>query len=206
MSLELLNTIGTMITVIIIATAAIAALVQLKHLRANNQINAMIAIGGEFEAQHFRDSLDLVRRRLGQALELPLFRELVASVVYAEPPPDVDSETKEVRRAAILIGNSYEELGILMKHGVVDETMFLDRYSRNIRGTWRLLAPFIGFMRKVAVDPAIYENFELLVVRAEDFDRSHPSVYPAGVRRLDVDSSWPIPPRVVKPAPSESPA
>ena len=206
MPLELLNTIGTLVTVIIVATAAIAALVQLRHLRASNQINAMLAIGAEFEAQHFRDSLDLLRRRLGQALELPLFRELVASVIYAEPPPDVDSETKEVRRAAILVGNSYEELGILMKHGVVDETMFLDRYSRNIRGTWRLLAPFIGFMRKVAADPAIYENFELLVVRAEEFDRAHPSAYPAGVRRLDLDSSWPIPPHIAKPAPSEGSA
>ena len=204
MSLELLNTVGTLVTVLIVATAAIAALVQLRHLRASNQINAMLAIGAEFEAQHYRESLDLIRRKLGQALEMPGFRELIASVLHATPSPDVDAEAKEIRRAAIHVGNSFEELGILMKHGVVDETMFLDRYSRVIRGTWRLLCPFIAFMRKVAGDPAIYENFELLVVRAEDFDRAHPSAYPTGVRRLDVDSPWPVPDLGSGSAPSRS--
>jgi hypothetical protein len=205
MSLELLNTIGALVTVIIIAAAAVAALVQLKHLRASNQINAMLAIGAEFEAQHYRDSADLVRSRLGQALEVPGFRELMASVLHGSPAPELNQEAKEVRRAAVHVGNLFEELGILMRHGVIDRTMFLDRYSRVIRGSWRLLAPFIAFMRKVAGDTAIYENFELLVVRAEDFDREHPSTYPTGVRRLDVDSPWPVPPFGAITSPSGSP-
>jgi hypothetical protein len=45
MSLELINTLGTVTTVAIVAAAAIAALVQLRHLRAGNQINAMLSIG-----------------------------------------------------------------------------------------------------------------------------------------------------------------
>jgi hypothetical protein len=194
LSLELLNTIGTLVTVIIVATAAIAALVQLRHLRASNQINAMIAIGAEFETKEYRDSSDLVRRRLALALEMPVFREVMASVIRGVPPPEVDAETKEVRRAAILIGNKFEELGILAKHGVVDDSMFLDRYSRNIRIAWTMLTPFIALMRKIADDSAIYENFELLVVKAENFDREHPSAYPPGVRRLNIESSWPVPP------------
>lgn len=206
MSLELLNTIGTLVTVIIVATAAIAALVQLGHLRASNQINAMLSIGAEFEAPHYRDALDLVRRELGQALVTPHFRELIASVINGTAPPDIEANAKLVRLAAIRVGNSFEELGILMKHGIVDETMFLDRYSRIIRGSWRLLAPFIAFMRKVANDQAIYENFELLVVRAEDFDRTHPSAYPASARRLEIDSPWPIPSPVTDAAPKESTA
>ena len=194
MSLELLNTIGTLVTVIIVATAAVAALVQLRHLRASNQINAMIAIGAEFEAKEYRDSADLVRRRLEPALATPIFRELMASVIRGMPPPDVDAESKEVRRSAVLIGNKFEELGILAKHGVIDEAMFLDRYSRNIRMAWTMLTPFIAHMRKIAGDSAIYENFEFLVVKAENFDREHPSAYPPGVRRLGIESSWPVSP------------
>ena len=37
MSLELVNTFGTLLTVAIIAATAIAAMVQLRHLRASNQ-------------------------------------------------------------------------------------------------------------------------------------------------------------------------
>jgi len=101
LSLELLNTVGTLVTVIIVATAAIAALVQLRHLRASNQINALIAVSAEFEAQRFRNALDLVRLRLAS---------LMLSVVRGLPPPNIDDEAKEVRRSAILIGNHFEEI------------------------------------------------------------------------------------------------
>jgi len=206
LSLELLNTIGTLVTVLIVATAAIAALVQLRHLRASNQITAMISIGAAFEDKEFRDALDLVRRHLAQAIEMPVFREYVATLTRGITPPDVDAEKKEVRRAAILMGNRFEELGIMLKHRIVDEAMFLDRYSRNIRGAWRALVPLIAFMRKVADDPAIYENFELLVVRAEEFDRAHPSAYPVGVRRLEDASPWPVPAASPTSAPTEGQA
>jgi hypothetical protein len=54
MSLELLNAIGTLLTVTIVAATAIAALVQLRHLRAGNQINAMLRIGEELGAKFTR--------------------------------------------------------------------------------------------------------------------------------------------------------
>jgi len=116
------------------------------------------------------------------------------SVVRGLPPPNVDDEAKEVRRSAIRIGNHFEEIGILMKHGVIDEAIFLDRYSWNIRMAWQLFGSFVASNRKVAGDTALFENFELLVVRAENFDRAHPSGYPAGVRRLNVESARPVPP------------
>ncbi len=47
MSLELTNNLGTVTTVVIVAAAALAGLVQLRHLRAGNQINAMLTIGEE---------------------------------------------------------------------------------------------------------------------------------------------------------------
>jgi hypothetical protein len=192
MSLELLNTIGTLVTVIIVATAAIAALVQLRHLRASNQINAQLAVGAAFDDQRFRDSMDLVRRSLALSMETPTFRELIT--LRGAPVPDTKNDETALRNAAILCGNKFEELGILVKHRMIDEMMCLDRFSRNIERAWNVLCPFVAFVRKFTGDAAIYENFEYLAVRAEDFHRAHPTSYPAGARRMNVESSWPIPP------------
>jgi len=194
MSLELLNTVGTLVTVVIVATAAIAALIQLRHLRASNQINAQLAVGAAFDDPRFRDSMDLVRRSLARSMETPAFRELIISVPAGVPLPKIDEEATALRNAAILCGNKYEELGILVKHRMIDETMCLDRFSRNIERAWSVLSPFVAFVRKVTDDAAIYENFEFLVVRAEDFHHARASSYPAGIRRLNVESSWPVPP------------
>lgn len=44
MSLELSNTLATLTTTIIIAATAVAAIVQLRHLRASNQIAGQLAL------------------------------------------------------------------------------------------------------------------------------------------------------------------
>ena len=168
MSLELLNTFGTLTTVVIVATAAVAALVQLRHLRAGNEINALLTVGNEFQSQAFRDAMHLANHRLAPMLEEPLFREYAASVARNLSPPEVNAEYIEVRRAAILIGNMYEELGVLIKHGTVDREIFLDRYSTTVINMWDKLAPFLGFIRAAADDSAIFENFEFLAVCSQD--------------------------------------
>ena len=58
MSLELVNTIGTLLTASIIAATAITAIIQLRHLRAGNQIAAMLQIGQEFVAMRGRTAPD----------------------------------------------------------------------------------------------------------------------------------------------------
>jgi hypothetical protein len=193
MSLELLNTLGTLTTVAIVAATAIAALVQLRHLRAGNQINAMLSIGENFANPAFRDSLYLVNRRLAAALEDPAFREYTAAISRRRPPPDVDEEYVALRRAANIIGNTYEELGILVKNHIVDRELFLDRYYGVIIGAWERLEKFNAFSRDVERNTAGWENFEYLTVLSQDWARLHPSAYPAGVRRLPVHNPWPVP-------------
>src|SRR5499425_2533808 len=116
MSLELLNTFGTMLTAAIIAATAIAAMVQLRHLRAGNQINAMLSIGNQFDAKEFRDSLTLVQHNLESALEDPSLREYIAARNRRVPLPAVTGEYRDLADAARLVGNTYEELGILVKN------------------------------------------------------------------------------------------
>jgi hypothetical protein len=95
----------------------------------------------------------------------------------------------------VLVGNWYEELGILVKNGAIDEEFVLDRWSQNITSAWRRLLPLIAWMRKAQNIDSLWENFEYLTVLAEDWFVRHPAgTYPAGVRRLQMPETWPVPP------------
>ena len=194
MSLELVNTFGTLLTVAIIAATAIAAMVQLRHLRAGNQISAMLSIGNQFNDKGFRDALALVRHKAAAALDDQLYRAYDLALNRNQPLPTVPEDHAELRRAMVLIANTYEELGILVKNGIVDKNLFLDRYCWEIAGFWRRLEGHTAFERAATGSDAIWENFEYLAVLSQDWMREHPSAYPKGVRRLQLHNRWPVPP------------
>ena len=193
MSLELVNTFGTLLTTGIIAATAIAAMVQLRHLRASNQINAMFSIGNQLHGKAFRDALTLVAHDLEDALEQRAYREYDAARTLGMRVPAVSDEYRALRDAVILVGNTYEEVGILVKNGTVDRQMFLDRFSSVIVGSWRRLENSIAFARAVTNDDRLWENFEYLAVIADDFVSHHGSTYPKGVRKMQLHNPWPVP-------------
>lgn len=194
MSLELVNTIGTVTTVVIVAAAAIAALVQLRHLRAGNQINAMLSIGEKLQSEAFQQAQDSISRQLKSALEDATYRDYNTALGRGLPTPDVEPRYVELRRAAVLIGNCIEELGILVKNGIVDQKLFLDRYTFVVVRNWNILGGFTALSREATGMNALWENFEYLTVLCQDWERLHPSSYPKGVRRLELHNPWPVPP------------
>ena len=193
-SLELVNTFGTLLTVAIIAATAVAAIVQLRHLRAGNQINSMLSISNQFNDKAFRDADLIVRQEVASALDDPLYRSYTLALARNEAPPTVPANYVEIRSAVVLVANTYEELGILVKNGIIDENIFLDRYCWYIARTWRSLENAVGFTRAAVGNNAIWENFEYLTALSQDWMVKHPSTYPAGVRRLQVHNPWPVPP------------
>src|SRR5215469_1701033 len=80
MSLDFINSVAPLLTVVIVAATAIAALVQLKHMRAGNQITAMLSIGEEFSGKLFADAANLLRAKLNAAMEDPVYREYEAAM------------------------------------------------------------------------------------------------------------------------------
>ncbi len=194
MRFELLNTIGTLLTVIIIGATAIAAMVQLRHLRAGNQITAMLSIGNNFDASSYRDAIALIGQKLDEALADPAFRSYEIAWPRGLRPPEVEPEFVEIRRAAILVGNTYEELGLLVKTGIVDQGLFLEHYWGNILDEWKQLGTYTAFVREANGRAALWENFEYLAALAEDWRDSHPTTYPKGIRRMEVHNPWPVPP------------
>jgi hypothetical protein len=196
MSFEIINTLATLTTVVIVAATAVAALTQLRHLRAGNQINAMLSIANQFDEKEFRDALFLVHEKLDSAMDDSRFREFYLAVVRRQTAP-ATPEQRELLDAARFIANTYEELGILVKNGIVDKDLFLDRYSWVINRAWENMQRLVAFARSVTGKDAIWENFEYLVVLAQDWMEQHESSYPKGVRRLQLHNPWPIPPMPV---------
>jgi hypothetical protein len=193
MSLELINTLATLTTVVIVAATAVAALTQLRHLRAGNQITAMLSIANQFDEKEFRDALALVHQNLDAAMDDPGFREYHVSIVRQQPATSPQPEHRELFDAARFIANTYEELGILVKNGIVDKDLFLDRYRWVISRAWNRMQRLIAWARAVSGMDAIWENFEYLAVLSEDYMEKHASTYPSGVRRLKPHNPWPVP-------------
>src|SRR5215469_6753110 len=177
MSLELINALASLLTVCIIAATAIAAIVQLRHLRAGNQIAAMLAIGEELSDQRFRDANRTIVEqytKLADDAEFRAYNFARDSGAQAKLDPDFE----EVRRAISFVCNAYEELGILVKNGIVDKELFLDRYSWVIFGMWRRIDKAVADARHDTGQAAVWENFEYLAVLSEAWLRDHPSAYP----------------------------
>jgi hypothetical protein len=191
MSLELLNALASLLTVCIIAATAIAAMIQLRHLRAGNQITAMLAIGEELNSKTFRDANSLLRHRFDALIDDPKFRAYNAEADRGASH-DLVPEYEAVRDAATTVGNSFEELGILVKQGIVDKDIFLDRYSWVIVRAWNRLEKAVADSRKATGMAALWENFEYLAVIAEDWIRERPSTYPTGIRRMPMRERPPL--------------
>jgi hypothetical protein len=194
MSLELVNTLGTLITVAIIAATAIAAMGQLRHLRAGNQISAMLSISNQFDEKEFRDALVLIQHKLDATMDDPRLREFDVAIQRGLPVQSEFEESRRIYDAARLVANTYEELGILVKNEIVDRDLFLDRYCWVILSTWKRMRRRVAWLRELTGQPAIWENFEYLTVLSEDWMREHESTYPKGLRRLELHNPWPVPP------------
>ena len=195
MSLELWNTFATFGTFVVIAATAIAGLIQLRHLSAGNQINALLSIGEEFKGQAYGNAWYLVNAKLEQALEDRAFRDYVIALQRGLTPPDVDPQYVELHRATLLVGNTHEDLGVLVKNGIVDKDLFFDRYTSLIDRAWKRLEIFTALLRGAAGSQTPWENFEYLAVPSEQWVQGHPNTYPKDLKRLKLRNPWPVPPR-----------
>ena len=64
MSLELLNTLASIGTFVVIGATAIAAVVQLRHMRANNQLEGLLDVLARVEDESFNKWLTDTQREL----------------------------------------------------------------------------------------------------------------------------------------------
>jgi hypothetical protein len=180
MSQETLTTAAAVGTFVVITATAIAAVVQLRHLRAQNQLTGLLTVFARVEDPESNKWVDAARDLLTSRMPDPEFRRSL-----------VDGTYERKNNPWLNLANSYDWVGSLVKHDLIPEESLLDVYSGRITQAWAIIEGVVPLVRK-RFGPSVWENFEFLVVRAGEWNRRYPNgTYPKGVPRLEVNVTWP---------------
>jgi hypothetical protein len=173
MSLELIDTFAAVGTFVVIAATAIAALVQLRHMQASNQLQAMLNLNEMFDDEMIRAASHHVRTQLPQRLKDP---DYIRSLDTASQDWSIHPEVR--------IMTWWEQIGTMVKHGYIQGDPFLDLASQVVSDDWDRLGVPIALMRRKR-GSALWENFEYLAVRGREFISRHPhGTFPPSMQRL----------------------
>lgn len=138
----------------------------------------------ELDAKDFRDADVLMRKEFPAIMQEADFCAYSVAIGRGQPPME-SQRYLEARLAARLIANTYENLGVMVKRGIVDRDLFLDVYSWLIAATWDDLAGFVAIARATTGEQSIFENFEFIASICRDSLAAHPDTYPRETKRLD---------------------
>ena len=177
MSWEALTAISTLATFLVIGATAAAALVQLHHLRAANQLNALLTVLKFPYEPIQREARKFLTDELPDRLREAHFRK---QLEVGEINRDTHKE--------LIVCDYYERIGSFIKNGLLAADLYLDQSSPEL--TWRALEPAISIARRKR-GATVYENFEYLIALSREWDRRHPSGnYPKSIGRLDLIDPW----------------
>ena len=167
-------------TFVVIAATAVAALIQLRHLRAANDMAASNMFIQEYEGPDLRDAFSFVRSRLAQSLEDPDFREELRV-----------GRLDRVKHPEIAVCNFFDQWGGYYRQGAINRTMFMRHNAGVVLAFWQDLEPVVALSAERLGANTAFEQFEFLVVQAQEWSASHPGGdYPKGVQRLPLTNRW----------------
>jgi hypothetical protein len=184
LSLELVNTLATCATFVVIAATAIAAIVQLRQLRASNQIVAFNELRQAYENPHLSAAHKYIDTQLTRDLEDPAFRHAVANR-FART-----EETHGAVKHLLNFGHFFESVGIVVKRGLVPKDLILETWSDIIVAGWTQFEPVTAIFRRTQ-DPIAYEAFEYLTVLARRWQKEHPNgSFPKNMPRIEINDPY----------------
>src|SRR5438045_6219464 len=161
------------ITLLVITATACAALIQLRHLRAQNTLNAELAVLKDWNAPQFRDW----RLYIAGELQTKL-KDLTFLAEYDAP------EVDRARHPELYACDWLEQVGSYLKYGLLDADVLLDVTSTSINRLWNQLAPTIERMRVTRGD-GLYENFEYWAAKGRLWAKANPGgAYPKDMPRM----------------------
>src|SRR5580704_16304088 len=130
MSFEAAASVGTFV---VIAATAVAALIQLRHMRGNNQIAAAMAINQVTESDEFQAARRFIRENLGNRLQDSHYRHELG--------------TAKVGREMQFVGN-YELIGTFVKYGLLDANLACELWSNEGVMDWNVMAPAFAILQR----------------------------------------------------------
>lgn len=160
-------------TLVVVGAASVAAIIQLRHLRTSNQLNALLEIMNQW-------NLPTVQSALAELRTVPEKMNDPKYVAALNAPGSVDRAS----HPEFLALDLWEQIGTYCKYRLVDETILLDITAAQVADAWTCAEPVIRLLRARA-GPATLENFEYLVVRSKLWSRKHATgAYPARLPRV----------------------
>jgi hypothetical protein len=167
-------------TLLVILGSVIAAMIQLRHIRAGNQLQALLSVESDFRAPALQSALRYVGEQLPQRLEDPAYRRELEKIGFVDP--GVHPE--------MIACNWLNEMGTLVKRGLVSEDTFMDLFARLIVHCWRHVSPAIAIMRRTRGETQ-YHDFEYLAMRAEAWLKRNPAgIFPNAASRAPLPDPW----------------
>ena len=180
MSLDLVSTLASICTVVVIGATAVAAVIQLRHMRASNQLGALLTLEREFRSEELQESFRFVQGELTYRLRDAAYRAELERIGFIDARQHLE----------INVLNWFNELGSLLKNGLVEETAFMDLFSRLAVQYWEILAPAIAILRRRR-GPSQYHSFEYLAIRARKWLSDNPQgAFPKGMSRIPLLDEW----------------
>lgn len=180
-SAEYLTAVAAAGTFVVIAASALAAIVQLRHLRASNQLEALLSLERDFRSEEMQRALCYVQEEITTRLSDEEYRNELSALGF------IDARA----HPEITVCNWFNAMGTLVKHQLVSEATFMDLFAKLISYYWRNLTPVIALTRRHRGD-AQYHDFEFLAIRADQWVKLHPhGLFPRGTPRVALEDPWP---------------
>ncbi len=163
MSSEALQTFATLLTPAIIGATAIAALIQLRHIRASNELTAFNEAMELWYSPAVQAGFKFIQRDLKEKMEDPQFRrELDTSgVVDHSTHPDLN------------VCDFFDNVGAMISLGMLREDVILHPAGQLIDNLWTTLSPTIAIMRRKR-GLQMYVSLEYLANRAKVWQIRYP--------------------------------
>jgi hypothetical protein len=180
LSYELINTISVAGQFVVVGATAVAAVIQLRHMRAATELQAVLSVERDFRSTEIQEALRYVQSDLPYKMRGVEYRAELEALGFA------DSRT----HLELNVLNWFNEMGTLLKNKIVAADPFMDMFGRLVVHYWDLLAPVVAVMRRKRGDSQ-YHNFEYLALRARTWVSEHPAgMFPIGVPRAVVPDPW----------------
>jgi hypothetical protein len=180
MTAETLSAIAAVGTFIVIAVTAFAAIVQLRHIRAGNQLAGLLHHVARWESDELQSAAKFVENELPAKLKDPDFLE---SLWTDNPDRRVHQELR--------VADWCEQMGSYIKYGMISEAQYLDLGAAYVDVMWGRLREVVAIRRAASGSNAMYENFEFLAARAKTFNAAHPAGnYPRHAKHLLLEEDW----------------
>ena len=179
MSLEVINAVASAGTFIVIAASAIAALVQLRHMRSNNQIVALNEFRETMESREISEAQRFVSYELPKRFLVPEERRKMTELPFSG----------EYERIGA-IANVFEGLGEFVRLGIIDRDTACDMWAFVVLRNWNALLPLTTYIRHTIGARQLWENFEYLAALSKQYIEDHPQgSYPPNTPRMPEDRS-----------------